>query len=194
MKYETPDYAYQRLDSTVVRINKEAVYIQFLEGWHCNIIVLATKKNYKADIRKVPLDLNPIPLGYINRRNEAIYLTRKPLRKYKQGLSRDSLVVKAIGEAKMAMRNKGDILLSPELSKCVDNIYPSLTEAFNSVEIEKAQSVAFSRVFAINRSELFQDVYELLYKNRVIGSINREGIDLESRYLFLKEMLEECTQ
>ena len=193
MKYDSIDYARQRLDGTVIRINGEVVYLSFRENWTYSVYNLSSKKEKNVDIRKVPLDLNPIPLGYINHGNIAYYTSRRPVRRWKQGLSSDALDVRFQKDGRnLGGMMAGTLLISSGLINCVDNVYPSIQESYIEIVEGGYNSSAFSRAFALSSSPVDHKVLDLLYKNIKVGYVNQKGVELETKFEYLKEALEEA--
>lgn len=192
MKYDNVDYARERLSNTVVRIKKQVVYLSHHDGWSYRATDISTRKNQIVDIRKIEIDIKPIPLGYINFQGSAYYASRRPVRRWKQGLSEDAISFNYVdADGKVLDPHMRGVISSKNLADCVNNIYPTLKEAYLKVYSGKCAGVAFSRVFAISHSSNKNNPCVLLYKGAVVGVVNYKGINLDSRYYFLKELLEE---
>lgn len=176
--YEEADYARSRLPETIVRLtNGKPIFIQS---------VLANKVYYNhlgEDEQRVcklsDLNINPVPLGYVNEGNNAFYLTRSPVREdWRQGLrSRTMRVVGALG-------GMGFDLDDNSIAKTILGEYPSFKTALKNAEAGAA--TAFSRNFAILPGRTLQ------YKGRFeCGLINQFGPALHRNMFWVQEELEE---
>jgi len=190
MKYTDSDYARQRLNSTVVRIGEDPIYLISEGGWEYRAIRLKDGKDSTINIRKVDLNLNPVPLGYVNYGQEAYYLSRKPVRRWKQGLGEESLSVIS-HMAKKAIIPRGGIIASPALAYCIENKYPSIQKCYKKINSGLVNSMSFSRDFALGWKK---ELILLYYKGKEIGLFSKNGLNLNKNYSFLKEALEEAIQ
>ena len=190
MKYDDENYARERLSGTVVRIDGIAVYLQHVDGWLFRAHNLSDKKHTDVDIRKVDIDIKPIPLGYVNYQGNTYYTSRSPARRWKQGLSEDSFNVTQVKrDGKVAKARGGGMITSKELANCINNKYPSFKKAYKNVATGECTGLAFSRKFAVSSSSSPNNPYVLLYRGEKVGVVNYKGINLESKYSFLKEAL-----
>ena len=78
------EYAGQKLSGSIVRLNGRPIYI---ERVYSDGSVYATNfMGHEVNCQLNELDLEPVPLGYINLKRDAIYGQRMPSRYYIQGL------------------------------------------------------------------------------------------------------------
>lgn len=173
--FDTPRYARQALANCLVRIGEVPVWIGDIgDDFNTTFTYLTNgRKSEIPDIRKVEdLNIEPVPLGYINLRSKAVYLRRIPRRRWKQGLSSESLD-KRIGTTAICSRS---------MANCITGRYPSLEKALSRVK-EGLLSSAFDRDWAISTGVVNPD---LRYKGTVVGIINNEGLptlSLDNQYL-----------
>lgn len=160
MYYDDLDYAKQRLTESLVMANDEPFFITHVERGEEDEIVCG---GYSTSLARrtpkiVPLkeiDLTPVPLGFVNCEEGLVYLCRFPNRGFKQGAASSN--VKYVYPTQE--------FVGPGLN----NYYVGLTVKgrFSKLEevIEKKQTKAVSRNFAISNNSLF-------YKGELVGEIN----------------------
>lgn len=140
------------------------------------------------------LDLRPARLGFINWQGSALYLQRAPLRKYKQGLSSQSLLVDD-----SPTRGRKDSVMECGLPfiNMWRGIYPSFEEALDMVLRMGVLSCSFHRDWAIQRGIMPYENSSLFlrYKNheRVGGVSSDQRLELNNQRSYLKEALWEAT-
>lgn len=111
-------------------------------------------------------------LGYVNIHGGFIYTSRKPIRRYKVGISSENFQYKA-GDVGFAhgMAHAKDVLKtlsSKELGNCILGKYPKFREAIESIVVGDG-GVAFDRQFAVDAA------FQILYKNSVVGSVKKNA-------------------
>lgn len=135
-------------------------------------------------------DLSPVKLGYLNcpKRRDATYVSRNPVRYYKQGFNNSVLRSLKFGVH----------YLSYALYKTVKNKYPTKESAFEQVVCGERISCAFCRDFAFTiKGAKSESILVLEYRDRRVGTakLNQEAgaivATLLPEYEFLKETLEE---
>lgn len=136
------------------------------------------------------LSLAPIPLGYVNckeRGSPALYLSRVPKRRYKQGLNSGTLAVSGsqIREAQFL-----EMIFLYDLQGCIENKYPSLEECIRLAKVHDC-TAAFSRRWAVCPKKLgrYTTLY-LEYRSTRVGVIKGGKVTLNDDYEFLAEELE----
>lgn len=156
--------------------------------------VLNTRSLSTGADRTVPVthkmfDFTPVSLGMVNSDKTCLFLARRALRRYKQGLSRESMLYKNITDPTDAFLNLRDAIRGLEskfLVNCIKGRYPSLPETLEMVN-KGVESQAFNRVFAID-SEM-----NLYFKHNKVGMIDSDNgkIVLQPRKSYLKTLLED---
>lgn len=171
------EYANNRLQGTIVRLNDEPVFVH------------EVRRDMKAEVSKLEdiynafiadgreLDLTPVPLGMCNFNHNAHYLSRVPLRRdWRQGLRRENFISPTCDHA----------AIPPALlAKVIKGEYPALKECFDLVK-KGALAAAWSRRWAIGRDST------LIYKNKVVGTSKDGVLLLNKEFQFLAEALEEA--
>ena len=171
------EYAQGRLIGTIVRYKGKPIRIADVfyddDGEMCFTGRTATGiVETSLDL----LDLEPIPLGYVNYQECAYYLVRKPMRNdWRQGLRPGNFTF-------IGREGFFELPLKELTDTCLNN-YPTFTEARTSIK-DGAESVAISRHFAIDSQNNF------LYKSRVVGSYD-QLITLKESFNHLSELLAE---
>lgn len=111
-------------------------------------------------------------LGYVNYKNCAVYLGRRPDRNQRQGLDPGSCyaIVHAQNDSRLPP-SVSTIICSENFIPNLEGVYPSLTEALELLK-EDAQSVAISKRVAIGY--IGRNLLGLFYDSRLIGTYNRK--------------------
>jgi hypothetical protein len=186
--YDTAEYASTRLADTVVRLGNVPVLVSVCEDTINGIRVYYRHimENLPSDFCNISdLNLDPVPLGYVNLSPGVVYLTRMPMRNdWKQGL-RDRNVVdtngfnqglpyKAIGRTIM-----GDF---PKFSNCLSRLSDN--------DIGR-NSLAFDREFSIDREGKI--IYKSLFH---VGDVNMDngGIRIKDDFTWVVESLDEAME
>lgn len=173
-------YARQRLNETYVQYDGKVVLVKDIEGRGKKSMAIIEAED-DGKLTAVPLaDLNirSLNIGYVNSRFGACYFCRKPMREdWRQG-HRDRNTFNIGGRAHLSHMSKG------ELTKAVNNNYPSLKEAFDISKM--VGSAAFNKKFALTSDG------HLLYRDHMIGSITLQGdYSLANKYTYLNEYVQE---
>ena len=174
MRYDTADYAEGRLAGTIIKLDGKAVKLSHCFG-DMMALVVDISTGQDKEVKLDDLDLSPIQLGYVNRGGEAYYLKRLPKREdWRQGLRCNNV-------SHHQMLGMGVVQL-------LSGDYPTFEEAHERVTAYEQNSVAFSRVFAV-------EMYGYLrYKGRdCVGKVGKDAkITLHPTFLYLTEALKEA--
>ena len=178
-KFQSTGDCQQRLASTVICVNGRPFYVQ--ESLGADVVKgYDTRARDKTDTVTLSANCISTPqVGYINKDERAVYLTRKPVRRIRQGLCKENLT------ADRGVINT-ELLSGIAFAKMVLNEYPSFEEAYKlTVERRKVYSSAFSRNFAITHESL------LLYSGEIVGTVNADlTVTLKDKFSCLKELYE----
>ena len=126
-------------------------------------------------------------LGYVNTKDNSFYFMRTPVRRWKQGVDMRALVCPSEG-----IRPRG-MLDYRNLADCLENVYPSFTEALgmfeniNPFKKERRRSIAFSKHFAVKQG---REGMLLCFKGREVGVVEGSQPLLSNSFIWLQEMLE----
>lgn len=149
---------------------------------------------------QVPLDSRDLnytsmKLGYVNDGREAVYLMRRPVRRYRQGINGENLTSslyrfnpEVIYHTFAANRLSN---LSREVAANLSGVYPAYEAAVEAVIEGDAWSRAFTRELAVEGDRL--GFLTLCYKGERVAAKFREDANfrLPKRYHFLAETLEQ---
>lgn len=176
------DYAARRLNKTLVRLKSgKAFWVEStstdLEGNMSHIGV-----EFPATVREVwhdELDLEPVPLGFVNISDKMVFVMRMPMRKdWHQGLSANAIATcgtVAPHAIKMAW------LVQP-----VENQYPDFKRALQ--DLKKRESIAFSRDFGVSKGG--NDTF-LHFRTWRVGKVEGDVPILSVDKLFLQQHLDD---
>jgi len=182
-RYDDTEDCQQQLDSSTVMTDRGyAVFLNYYDKWMWQITDMSTGKREVLDIRKAGISFAPLELGYVNHHYGLVYLTRKPKRMWKQGISYDNLTtLRGVIE--------DGLLNSKPLNDCLMNNYPTLQECYDEA-IKEAVSWAFNRNFALDTRD-YPNI-RLEYKGTHVGDINDKlQFEVFEKYHYIKETLEE---
>lgn len=162
----TQDDMIRYVHNSVAMYRDQAVHLQ-CTGLDLNMVQLVSLSTgdylRTCSITDPDLNLHTFHLGYINYRGGAHYISRKPVRKIKQGLYQGNLVCDTL-------RMTNDVIHTTAFAKMLENSYPNYDDTLNKVRrsINQSYAQAFSKNFAIEKMNnriqmLFQDTPIILY-------------------------------
>lgn len=127
------------------------------------------------------LNLEPVPLGYLNYKNQVYYMARKPMRNdWRQGLRTANM-------AFIGAEGFYDIPFT-EFRNTVLDIYPTVVEIKDRIKRKIGTAMSFSRDFALSSRPDGDDF--LHYRGKVVGSMNMLPV-LQENFKYLTEYLQE---
>lgn len=185
--------AQMRLDGTIIRIGRWPIKVSGIdtrygdndeESMMLFYKFLKSNREDQTELIEENVNVEPVPLGYVNLDTESIYVQRIPDRRWKQGLCEDGL--HAIGRASLireVFRNGAC------LADTILNIYPSLEMALDTIQHPQAISIAFSRKFGLLKGR--RGPLKLMNIGREVGTIENNVPVLSSAFNHLAELLEE---
>jgi hypothetical protein len=211
-RYATSRDASQQLHNTYVVLDGTLCHIECVDGWVYNIRSATPRRDgaltwkqrrEEKSIKEMDLQLEPIKLGYVNYSNTAVYLQRKPLRKWKQGLYAEYLKIKSSASAGLAngvkrgagIFNTKTVVASRSFLDMYADNYPSFYRAWVQVRLLHFSSAAFHRNWAFTRARsreaaMFMgggEEYHLEYKGTRVGKIEEDEVVLNNEYKYLSE-------
>lgn len=181
------DYAYanDRLHETVVVLNGKPFYVHEVTGRGLvRGVNLCTGEQEEAQLNA--LDLTPPKLGYVNLQMDAVYLTRMPIRHYRQGIRSANLSVKKVGRSNGMLEN----IVHNQIKQPIMNDYPDVDFCIEALSNGEYRERAFHKHFSL---KLNKDRWQLNYKAVHVGGFNpKKGTTLLGNdYQFLKETVDE---
>ena len=177
--YDSQHDANQALADSIIRYKGRAIYVSNVFKDAGKVVIqtkdMLTGRGRLIDVHDPELNFQSPKLGYVNFENGAVYVARKPRRRWKQGIDKACLIC-------MPQRNAKELICS-SLVRTIEGVYPTYKEAVDTVQIPGISSVAFCREFAItSRGQLF-------FKGRDVGVRRGDQLGLAKRYEHLRELL-----
>ena len=174
-QYNDLDYAANRLMGTIVSYMGDPVYVHHPDGDYFYVEFLGTRK--KKNVPAMELDINPIPLGYVNTDHGAVYVGRKPIRKdWRQGYRENN---------SFSFGNPIRDIQFQYLHDTVKGIYPPFTGCMKRAK-NKHEKVAFHREWCVDQHN------HLIYKDEHVGDWKDERFILKENKMYLEGKLVEA--
>lgn len=153
-----------------------------------NARYLSNGRNFIISLPDEKLDLTPVPVGYVNYGKDAVYVSRVPVRRYKQGLCHHNMRTRYANPMVPNVRT-ASILSSRGMSECITDDYYTLNDCIKLLEEGERSSVAFHRRWALYEDEAI-GVRHLMYRGRQVGIYGEHGPELGRKFRYLAEELE----
>lgn len=190
MLFDNARDAAMRLEGTIVSYDGKAFKVLGITGEDIRLYGVIIRNGTEVTCHQDDplLSMAPPPIGYVNFDNHSLYLMRKPVRRWKQGLDIRALACPGAGMRIMA--GLGD----RNLMDCLENVYPSFEKSLgmfkstNPFNPDARKSVAFSRYFCVNKGA---EGLCLEYKGRAVGVVEKGVPVLSEKFQWLREGLEE---
>lgn len=185
--YDDREYANQKLLHTIVRHGGVPVTILEIRGRE--VTVQHLKDERVNVVRYDELDITPVPLGYMNTREDTIFTCRRPMRNdWRQGLRSQTLV---------GIDGRSCPFDNISLHNTIMGIYPTFRQAveyfgenlnsknpFTAVRVK--DKTAFNRDFALKRNGNIE------YKGvMIIGTVHNGRPIVNEKCLWINETLEQ---
>ncbi len=173
-----------RLNNSLVKYNGQPAYVVGIDGRTLSLYLTRTRDNVLAHLPDNKLDIRPVPLGYVNLLSHCVYVSRRPERRYKQGLNTNNIRVRG-----KAMRmDIPDLLQSVSLAKSIGNDYPSFANALKAVK-GNPTSRAWSRRWALKDDDHIGSIC-VCHRGNTVGTIIKGKPHLFDKFIYLQEELE----
>ncbi len=190
MRYESEQDVKTRLQHSVVMYQQRPMLVVGVEDRHTVILHdLLVDKVEHAPVGELDLDPSHAPLGYVMEGEDLYLAMRKPVRRYKQGLTQENLLVKPVlKDAPGAMRRMGRIAFnSKAIGKTMLGQFPSVEDAFQQARARLVELIPFSRDWAVGTHD---DELCLVFRGEVVGFVLDNSAKLMPERFYLKESLE----
>lgn len=173
-----------RLVESLIRYRGQPAYVTEVDG--TTLVLHMTRQNEMVLVRlpDAQVDVRPVPLGYVNGNTKCWFVTRKPERRYKQGLTARSM---SITGPEMSM-HISRFLTCVGFAKAVLGEYPDYRNALRSVR-RRQGSKAFSRRFALSWDKELGEAL-LCHRSKRVGQVQDGRPVLSERNQYLQEELE----
>lgn len=180
-----PAYASAKLSGSLVRLGLNPIIINEVD--ESGDTFYMTPRGQEGICNLADLDLEPVPLGYVNHPTGTSYVTRIPARHWRQGL-RDGLI-HSRGATSVRISIRDSSLVSTILNR-----YPTMESCFDAIVNGETVERAFSRDFALATA---RSNCTLLYQTLRVGVVSfvRGGYTTQfsSDYQYLQELYQEQT-
>lgn len=183
MRYETDDDVKLRLQKSLVRYGGRPVIVDAVADKE-NVVVYDVKTGKRERCTVAELDLTPVPLGYSELEDTVVYVTRKPTRRYKQGLTTENIVATDV----FTKRAVGLPIQAKPLARTVMGEFKSVEDAFQLCR-NGERIVPFAREWAVAN---YKDELCVMYRGNVVGYVGDDNVMLSPDKYFLKESLMEA--
>ncbi len=198
-KFFNIDHAHLYLAGSTIRVDGLPVYVRgitYNSVVRRQILVYAPVENYderKADkisLNSARVDMNPIPLGFINfqefgKPKIAIGAYRIPSRQWRIGLTTDNMRI--VPHRFDEYERKKKIIHSIHFKNSVCGKFPKIAEIIEMIKSKEATSQAFSRDFAIEKNKL-----KFIQLKPPVGKLFKGEPMLFDDYLYLGQLLEKA--
>lgn len=192
MRYESTRDVELRLRHSVVMYQGRPVMVMNIEDVN-SVIVEDILEGEAKRVKVSDLDLQPAsaPLGYVLSGENVFMAMRKPVRKFKQGLTQENMIVRPVsfGRRVEALRGRGVHFGSKEVAKTMIGDFPDIGKAFQDVRSGRMSIVPFSRDWAVADVE---DDLSIVFRGEVVGYATDNSVKLLPERFYLKESLEIC--
>lgn len=182
-KFQSVADCQQRLVGSLILVNHRPFYVEEAKS---NTHVRGYDTMNRDKMELIDLSANCVgspKVGYYNTAERAIYVTRKPVRRIRQGVCRENLTSSRGGVSQ-------ETLCSKMFAQMILDVYPTLEEAYtNTVVKGRAYAIAFSREFAVTKDR------ELMYTDQLVGRFG-EGmtVSFNGKFSCLKELYESASK
>jgi len=161
------------VDSVCIHKNKP-YYVHSIDARHQALCTnLVTQEREKLPINEESFIAPTQRLGYVNIHGGVAYTSRKPIRRYKAGISGENFNLKladvVFAHGSEHAKAVVETLTSKELGDCILGKYPKFKDAVERVLEGADGAVAFDRQFAITTN------MQILYKNYAVGYVKRSA-------------------
>lgn len=191
MRYESSRDVELRLRHSVVMCNERPVMVMDVQSVSRVMVQdILSGNHFETDVDKLDLQPSHAPLGYVMAGDDVYMAYRKPVRKYKQGLTNDNLLVKGVLQKRPEMLRRRPInFASRELAKTMVGDFPDIGKAFKLVREGENKIVPFSRDWAVAEED--GDLC-IVFRGEVVGYATDNSVKLLPERFYLKESLELC--
>lgn len=178
MYYTDRGYAHERLRNGIVQtINKAPIFVSSVSMAIDGELTVegCLLKGLKFVV--VPISMvDPVPpkLGWVNHGMKSVYISRMPIRQFKQSTGYEVLDFRSKKDAWSALD-------WPWLSlyNTINDIYPTFKDCLKSIECKEVEKVAFNREFAIDSNG------SMFYAGGEVGGYNGRTLELGKEYTYL---------
>lgn len=188
MFYESADDVRLRLHRSIVAYKGTPVMVDEVLGKSAvSITEILTGNEHKVMVKDLDLSPSSLPLGYVSVEGKVYLTSRKPCRKYKQGLTQENFHAREVFGDKMG-RNMLSVT-NRAVARTMTGQFADIGTAFTRVRKGESKIVPFSREWAVADHE---EELCILYRGEVVGFVGDTFVRLNPERAYLKESLELC--
>lgn len=161
------EYARSRINGTMVFIGGMPHFVDTIydNGMTAVKNMMASDDYYEVHMKE--LDLTPPELGFFDEKQGVGYLTRLPMRQWKQGFR--------TAQATLVIGSRKPDLMSQSFVKMVMGMYDTIHTCIEKVSNEERYSCAFDREFCIIRDKKKDsDEVGVSFRNKVFATLPRK--------------------
>lgn len=191
MKYESADDVRLRLQKSIVCHRGMPIMVdEVLSKNTVKVTRLKDREEYTVNVEDLDLSPSSIPLGFVQvDKNTVAMVSRKPVRKYKQGLTAENVVIIPVF-SKIEREGRLNIpITSRQMLKTLHGEFPDIGDAFGKVRSGESRIQAFKKDWAIANDD--GDLC-LIHRGEIVGFATDTSIRLLPERAYLKEVLESC--
>lgn len=195
MRYESMRDVELRLKNSVVMCGGRPVIVTNVASIK-DVIIQDILNESEASVKIADLDLAPssAPLGYIMKGDKLLMGMRKPVRKYKQGLTTENMLTWDVAEPptdEQLCRGLPTQIRAYDkaVGKCILGAYGDIGDVFKSVRDGDKRFAPFHRNWAV---AMMDDDLSILHRGRLAGFITDTSVRLLPECFFLQESLSEA--
>lgn len=198
LKFDAIDEFKTRLNGTHLRYRGGVFYSEISGGsfptpdpdsWFFFMSDTQEKKDAIKVMNGDPDVTTGFKLGMYNGLDQAFYLVRLPVRKFKCGISNDNIrVIQPTTGSKLL--SLSSVIKTPGFMDMVNEKYPTYEESEKACRDGDMSCQAFSRQFAVTWDGLRKD-YVLIHKTQIVGFGRNRRFTLADDFKHLRETLEE---
>lgn len=169
VKYLKQDFE-QRLHQGICLYNGRPYSLSLFNAKYVQLSPIHSESKLEAQTVEITdplLDISSPSLGYVNHGPQALYLMRKPERRYKQTLTAASIEV---FDPNGGDGWSGNVVYSKGAEEMFLNVYPSFEEALSGLSRKDQVGIAVSRNIALTRDSF--DITRVYYKTDFVGTFD----------------------
>lgn len=193
MRYESAEDVKLRLHRSIVGLKGQPVHVdEVLSRTMVQVSYILTGDTERVEVKDLDLSPRSLPLGYVSVDDRVFLTSRKPCRRYKQGLTMENFHVKEVltKPAGRIARPRPD--LSPTnraVARTMVGQFCDVGSAFQLVRTGTSRIVPFNREWAVADSD---GELCVLYRGETVGYVTASSVKLLPERAYLKESLELC--
>lgn len=191
MYYESADDVRLRLQRCIVCHKGVAVMVDdVVDKKTVKVTSLLSREEYHVKWEELDLRPSSLPLGYVQIDNNTLGLaSRKPARKYKQGLTQENISISRVLVKRGQEERINVPITSKQMLRTLHGKFPDIGDAFQRVRDGSCSIQAFHKDWAVASDE--GDLC-LVHRGEIVAYATDNTVKLLPERVYLKEVLEAC--